>query len=134
MKNTMLAGIAVGITLAERHHRFQPSRFRRPATVFCSLCLGLIGMSFVAPTGSAITIEEARSAGVGVAVTIDNAVVTTTTDLIYSTNAKDFFIQDATGGIRVWGQNDDIDVLLSLIAEGDSIDISAVWWARVVMD
>jgi hypothetical protein len=112
-------------TPAARHHcRFRPSRFSRQATVVCGLCLTLIGVSFIAPTVLAGTVADARVAGDGVLLTIDNVVVTTTVDLINSANFKDFYAQDATGGIRMFGSTTEIDVLLSTIAEGDSINIA----------
>lgn len=74
------------------------------------------------------TIADARAAGNGVVVTINGAVVGNTTDLINSQAVKSFHIQDATGGIAVFGGNAEIDALLGQCfegcSEGDSIDLT----------
>ena len=67
------------------------------------------------------TLAEARALGTGVGVLICDAVVSTTTDLVSSTNSKNVHIQDATGGIAVYGINATIDGLG--LSEGDVIDI-----------
>ncbi len=71
------------------------------------------------------TVAAARAAGVGVEVTVGNVVISSATDLIASVNSKNFHIQDATGGITVFGNNANVDSLLALAGEGDSITINA---------
>lgn len=53
-----------------------------------------------------------------------DVIVSSTTDLVSSSNSKSFQLQDATGGITVFGSNDIIDGLFAFpIAEGDQITI-----------
>jgi hypothetical protein len=52
-----------------------------------------------------------------------NVVVTSTTDLVVSTSYKSFTVQDATGGITVYGTNAALDLLLGSFGEGDRISI-----------
>ncbi len=71
-----------------------------------------------------VTIAEAEAAGTGQIRRICDAVVSSTTDLISSANNKNFHMQDATGGITVFGSNAVIDPILALIAAGDQIDLA----------
>lgn len=69
------------------------------------------------------TISGARQQPLGSIVTVAG-VVTTTTDLVDSTGFRNFFIQDATGGIAIFGTTSQIQALLSGITEGDSVAIT----------
>ena len=71
-------------------------------------------------------IVVARAAGAGAEVTIACAVISSTTDLIAAGTAKNFHVQDLTGGITVYGSNTDIESVLGAASEGDLISITAV--------
>ena len=86
------------------------------------ICLSVACVLAVAGPALAGTTADARAAGDGVVVTIDNAVVGNTTDLINSLAVKSVHIQDAFGGITLFGGNDEIDGLL--VSEGESITIT----------
>ena len=68
-------------------------------------------------------IGEAEGFGAGQEVTLCDVVVSSTTDLVASSNSKSFQMQDATGGITVYGSNADIDAILAAVGEGDLIDL-----------
>ena len=66
-----------------------------------------------------MTIAQAKTYAWGTPVRIANVTVSSTFDLIYSPNYMNFHVQDATGGMTVWGTNADIGALLGYIGEGD---------------
>ncbi len=70
------------------------------------------------------TIADAKAAGDGAAVSIESAVISNAVDLISSGSVASFQIQDATGGLTVFGSNADISGLLSIGSAGDQVDIS----------
>ena len=72
------------------------------------------------------TVAAARAAHPTTTVTIACAVVSSTTDLIASAASKSFYVQDATGGITVYGSTADVDSVLAVVSEGDLITITAV--------
>ena len=69
------------------------------------------------------TIAEAKAAGVNVIVRLCNVTISSITDLVNSVNSKNFQMQDDTGGITVYGGNDEIDALLAQFTEGDQITL-----------
>jgi hypothetical protein len=70
-----------------------------------------------------LTIAAARALGPGPVVTIELASVTNTVDLINSAGLASFQIQDATGGLTVFGSNSEIASDIAGVAEGDRISI-----------
>lgn len=72
------------------------------------------------------TIAEAKAAGPDVGVRLCEVVVASITDLVSSANSKSFTVQDATGGITVYGTNEDIDGLLTGIVEGDAVTLEGM--------
>ncbi len=72
------------------------------------------------------TVAEARAAGTGVEILLCDVVVSSTYDLISSPSNKTIHVQDATGGLTVFGTNAVIDPLLALVAEGYQIDLGGV--------
>lgn len=70
-------------------------------------------------------IADAKLAGPGVEVTVENVVISSTTDLISSTFHKVIYIQDSTGGMAVFGDNANIDSILAQAGEGDAITLTA---------
>lgn len=92
---------------------------------------------FAATTGiaHAITLAEARTLPLGTPVTVDNLVITSTTDLINSANSKSFTVRDLNGdglpwanqaSATVFGGNAAIDALLLDATSGDTISISGI--------
>jgi len=73
---------------------------------------------------SAVTIAAAKALGNGQTLTLDDVVVATTIDTINSGSSKSFTVQDATGGITIFGSNANIDAVLATVALGDKIDIA----------
>jgi hypothetical protein len=71
-----------------------------------------------------VTVAEARAAGVGAGVLLCDVVVSSTTDLIASASSTTFHVQDATGGVTVYGAPADIDPLLTEFGEGYLIDLA----------
>ncbi len=67
---------------------------------------------------------DARSQPIGTEVTIENLVISSTTDLIGSTSSKNFHAQDATGGITIYGSNAAIDALLAVAGAGDQVTLT----------
>lgn len=86
------------------------------------LAVAVIATLLASQTAFAGTIADAKTAGG--AVTLDNVVISSTFDTINSTGSKTFYVQDATGGITVYGGNADIDTLLGSAGAGDQIDLS----------
>ncbi|HUU83111.1 MAG TPA: PEP-CTERM sorting domain-containing protein [Phycisphaerae bacterium] len=84
----------------------------------------LLALIWAASPALAGTVADAKLAGPGVEVTLDNVVISSTTDLIAATTAKNFHVQDATGGLCAFGPNFPIDQLLAEAGEGDSISIT----------
>ncbi|MBI5764277.1 MAG: immunoglobulin domain-containing protein [Planctomycetes bacterium] len=89
---------------------------------------------FVTSTAATLTVNEGgacacadiatvRSMALGLPVKICNVVVSSTTDLVNSATQKSFYLQDATGGLAVFGANAEIDAVLAGIGEGNSIDL-----------
>jgi hypothetical protein len=83
----------------------------------------------------AISVKEARDQvyadpdnPIQVQVTIDDLILHTTTDLINSTSSKDLCGQDTAttthNGMSIYGENADIDAILSMAGKGDAIDIT----------
>ena len=70
-----------------------------------------------------LTIAGARAQGLGAFVTIELASVTNLVDLINSSTSASFQIQDATGGLTVFGSNAEIANDITGVAEGDRISI-----------
>ena len=66
-----------------------------------------------------MTIGQAKSYPPGTPLRIANVILSSTQDLVNSASDKTLHVQDATGGLTVWGTNADIDALLGLIGEGD---------------
>ncbi len=84
-----------------------------------------LAVSLVLGTGNraeAVDIATARAGGIDQLVTLDNVVVSNTTDLIGSSSVKNVHVQDATGGITVFGDNAVIDALG--LTAGDQITIT----------
>lgn len=77
-----------------------------------------------AATATAGTVADAKTQPIGTEVTIENLVITSTTDLISSTSSKNFHAQDATGGITIYGSNAAIDALLAVAGEGDEVTLT----------
>ncbi len=67
------------------------------------------------------TIAQAQQVPPGVEVTIGQAVISCTTDLDDHPWRSDFYIQDDTGGLRVWGHRYDIEAVLHQFSDGDRI-------------
>ena len=89
-----------------------------------SCLVALLGATTYPRLGAAITLSDARLLPPGTDVTIEGAVISSTTDLINSNTSKSFQIQDATGGATVYGTNAQIDGLLAGLAEGDEVTIT----------
>ena len=71
-----------------------------------------------------LTIAEAKALGTSASVYLCDVVVSSDTDLISSGSSANMHIQDATGGLTVYGPNAEIGAILSAAALGDQIDIS----------
>ncbi|MCP4249975.1 MAG: hypothetical protein GY778_23285 [bacterium] len=71
-----------------------------------------------------LTVAEIRSSGTGLGVQLCDATVNNLTDTIASTSVKSFMLQDATGGIAVFGGNATIDAIIGGLSVGSVIDIS----------
>lgn len=84
----------------------------------------IAGIATIAASSQAITIADAKALGTGANASLTNVVVSNVTDLISSTNFKSLQLQDATGGITVFGANADIDAILAGFSAGDTIDLS----------
>jgi hypothetical protein len=67
-----------------------------------------------------MTIGQAKSYPPGTPLRIANVIVSSTQDLVNSASYKTLHVQDATGGVTVWGTNAVIDALLATpLVEGD---------------
>lgn len=73
---------------------------------------------------SAMTIAQAKAQPIGTLVTIDNVRLVNDVDLVNSTSFRDFTVDDATGGMTVFGANAEIEVLLNGATVGDRFTIS----------
>lgn len=72
-----------------------------------------------------LTVSSARDVASGTTVRVA-ATVISTFDLVNSTNSQDFFVQDSTGGLRIFGSTNRIQSLIAGLSEGDSIIITGV--------
>ena len=88
------------------------------------LAIAVIATMLAAQSAWSGTIADAKAAGDGAAVSIENVVISNAADLISSGSVASFQIQDATGGLTVFGTNADIDGLLAIGTAGDQVDIS----------
>jgi hypothetical protein len=70
-----------------------------------------------------LTLAAARAEQLGRYVRLCNVIVASTTDLVFNTSYRSFTVQDATGGITVFGTNADLDLLLGSFVEGDRITL-----------
>ncbi len=91
-----------------------------------AIVMGIVvsGSLVAVPSAMGGMIADARAAGPGVDVVVDNVVITTTTDLVSSPWQKNIYIQDTSGGMTIFGDNEDIDLILSQAGEGDAITFS----------
>lgn len=77
-----------------------------------------------------VDLEGAKAAADGTPITVGDAIIVSTTDLISSANSKSFTIQDMSGaggadrGITVFGPNADIDAILASAGPGSIVSIS----------
>ncbi len=78
------------------------------------------------PEHETMTVAQARTLPLGSTVTIADALVTNTVDLINDDAKRIFQIQDATGGLCVFGMNEEIEPLLGQFQTGDVITIRGV--------
>ena len=100
------------------------SAWRGMATAVVRLMF-MLALAWTTSPAQAGTIADARLAGAGVEVTLDDVVISSTTDLIAGETVKNFHLQDATGGMCVFGPNAAVDQLLALAGEGDLVTITA---------
>ena len=95
--------------------------FRRLTTVritcFLACCFGL------AAAAPAQTVADARAAGVDAAVTLDDVTIVSLVDQVGSGTLASFQVEDATGGITVFGSNALIDPIIASLSVGDVVDI-----------
>ncbi len=77
-------------------------------------------------SGSCTTLAQARAVEVGTEVDLCGAIIHTATDLISSSSYRDLHIQDATGGLKVFGANSAINSILAQATEGDEIRLHGV--------
>jgi len=94
----------------------------------CTAALGTFGGTgtFCVDTDCSVacnTAADARLAPDATQVNVCAAVVVSATDLVSSSTVKSFQIEDATGGVTVFGDNATIDALLLLATEGDQLDL-----------
>ena len=86
-----------------------------------------IGLTYVIeyelPT--AVTMAETRNVPLGMLLTVEG-VVTTKTDLVASPRRSSIYVQDATGGITVFGPLEQMNQLFDTINEGDSVSLSGI--------
>ncbi len=78
-----------------------------------------VGTLLTGPWGT--TIAQVRQAAPGAEVTVGRAVISSTTDLVNDYWLGDFYIQDDTGGLRVFAHRYTIESLLSQVGLGDQI-------------
>jgi hypothetical protein len=97
------------------------TQLRRLAPVVALLAAALAGAR-----ANAITISAAKALGNGQSVTLDDVVISNTIDLVNSGSSANFMVQDATGGITVFGTNADIAAALTGVAAGDRVDIAGL--------
>ncbi|HOW70015.1 MAG TPA: lamin tail domain-containing protein [Phycisphaerae bacterium] len=81
-------------------------------------------LAVTAGTGLAATIADAKTHAMGETVTIDSAVITSTTDLVNSSSSDSMYIQDETGGLTLYGSPTAIGAILAIAGEGDAISIT----------
>ncbi len=84
----------------------------------------VLAAATLATPAKAVTIAAAKALGNGQALTLDDVVIATTIDPINSASNKSFTVQDATGGMTIFGSNANIDAVLAAVALGDKIDIA----------
>ncbi len=96
----------------------------RSRTAACGFYLAVASVLMGTSITMAGTIAAAEAQGDGASVTIEGAVISSVTDMISSATSKNFYIQDATGGVTVFGTNSVIDTALTGLAPGDEITIS----------
>jgi len=73
-----------------------------------------------------MTIAQAKAVGPGKEVRLANVIVSNTIDTIASANSRAIHLQDATGGITVYGTNLDVDTLLGYFGDGDRVKLVGV--------
>ena len=72
------------------------------------------------------TIADAREAGVGVMVTINDVTITSLTDLVQNQSLSSFHVEDSTGAVTVFGDSVDLSNELQCLEVGDVVDVSGV--------
>lgn len=87
-------------------------------------CFAVAVLALTVGAARAGTIAEAKTHAAGETVTIDSAVITSTTDLINSSSSDSMYIQDETGGVTVYGSPAAIGAILAIAGEGDAISIT----------
>jgi len=104
-----------------------------PYTTLSAVCLMAVsalsfGCAEWKPLSSARrgSVAHAHTVPTGTTVTIKNAVVINTVDLIFDDEKRIFQIQDSTGGISIYGTNEEIEPLLEQFQTGDEITIRGV--------
>ncbi len=91
------------------------------------LFLCAVALSFSAAAfGQCRTIAAAKALATGTTVDLCDVQIINVTDLISSTANKSIQVQDATGGLTVFGTNAVIDAILGGAALGDRIDLRGV--------
>jgi hypothetical protein len=99
-----------------------------------SVCLGASGVWQGAgvpcspnPCLFDMTIAQAKAYPSGTPVRIAHVIVSSTFDLVNSATYMSFQVQDATGGMTVWGVNADITALLGYIGAGDETTLEGTY-------
>ncbi|HMS54459.1 MAG TPA: hypothetical protein PKA27_03585 [Fimbriimonadaceae bacterium] len=73
---------------------------------------------------SAMTIAQAKAQPIGTLVTIDNVRLVSDVDLVNSSTYRDCTVDDATGGMTIFGTNAEVDAVLSGVTVGDRFTIT----------
>ncbi len=89
---------------------------------FAGILLALVSSA----SGAVVTIAEARSLPLGSTVTIGQAVITNTLDMISSDDHRQFSLRDDTGAVTVWGTTEAIEGVLGDHQVGDVVSFTAV--------
>jgi hypothetical protein len=92
--------------------------------VICSIAAVLFIVQLIAAPVSAGTIAEAAAQPFGTEVTIDDALILSTVDLVADPAYRSFQLRDATRAITVYGTNEQIEAALTGWATGDGINIT----------
>ena len=97
-------------------------RFMHPKKLL--LAIAVVAGLQVNQTAWAVTIAASKLLPDNTATTIDNVVISNTIDLINSAGSANFHVQDATGGVTVFGTSAVITAALTGVNAGDVVTIS----------